>query len=808
MRRIVFFLILIIARLAVAVDIPAQNGSCGAGWTGTCPGNLLSSEDSKMSYDVSGLSVNGVTTNLSVSNFSALTTAQCPACSTVTMTANIERMRATNGARTYTVVLGYPGGTKTLCLESGAPCAGDWTTSDALESYAANPTAGWCMSAGTASTCIECPPGGLNIRALNNSITMSVQKTAAGNGAVRVDRINASITCYSPTPVPTATVTRTFTPLPPTATRTATGTFTATSTPTATPTADACCCTNGGCRSAGLDCTNGAPMWGVACIPPNGSTPAHCANFTPTPTATIPPRFIIGFIGQSQIVGNDPVSIADSYFQPQYPNINPNLSELLGNDGVLHQAFVEPYDCTRPGVGSCTGYQCACYTSGGFNCAGQCTSVAASCSVPCCTTADNYALAGNVPPTCAGQWVNYDATFPGFGPAQWFNMEWLGSLYPTNDAAVTIIPGAKAATQMDLWLPNPSDHFDTTTLFGAWLTTFVDAAATLPGTPACIVFNQGQTDTNTLDFASNWPAKFTTMVNVIREELGDIPIVFARCEDNTSFPYRSVLRTGQGQINLPGVLMVNTDPEPGEPSCATTTCSGSNNGNANLLPLTAGDTVHINAIGQRILAKRYARACATLRAIGTPTITATPTITDTPTITPTGYPTDTPTITETPTQTATATQTGTPAPCVGDCNQNGTVTTSECTTCNNIYLGFLDLADCPECDGDDSGAVSSGDVALCNISKNNGCVQNTPTITPTSTITATPTPTATAPECVVNSDCGLSDGCTNFICDSGTCTQQTTQCPSGLACVPNVWCSGIITRVPTRLFTRTPTPKH
>lgn len=174
----------------------------------------------------------------------------------------------------------------------------------------------------------------------------------------------------------------------------------------------------------------------------------------------------------------------------------------------------------------------------------------------------------------------------------------------------------------------------------------------------------------------------------------------------------------------------------------------------------------------------------------TPTSTSTPTPTDTPTHTPTNTPTPTPTcvpagfacttsgqccsdvcvggavcgaLTATPTSTftqtfthtvtptATATGTVTPTatffPCVGNCDGGPNTTADECVLCQNIHLGQVlgsnipPLSDCPSCDSDGDGIVTTADVVRC-LQSINGCLTQTPTPTG-GTPTATATPTAT-----------------------------------------------------------------
>ena len=50
------------------------------------------------------------------------------------------------------------------------------------------------------------------------------------------------------------------------------------------------------------------------------------------------------------------------------------------------------------------------------------------------------------------------------------------------------------------------------------------------------------------------------------------------------------------------------------------------------------------------------------------------------------------------------------APCVGDCDNTGTVTINEIITCVNIGLDLLQLSSCNKCDTDGDGQVSISEI--------------------------------------------------------------------------------------------------
>ena len=113
---------------------------------------------------------------------------------------------------------------------------------------------------------------------------------------------------------------------------------------------------------------------------------------------------------------------------------------------------------------------------------------------------------------------------------------------------------------------------------------------------------------------------------------------------------------------------------------------------------------------------------ATKTSTDTPAPTHTATYTRTRTPAPSDTPIATPTIAETPTKTATSTlpqatigtltpkkaqrPTRTPAPCVGDCDDDGTVTIDELLRGVNIALGNAVVGECPAFDCNDNSSVT------------------------------------------------------------------------------------------------------
>jgi hypothetical protein len=85
-------------------------------------------------------------------------------------------------------------------------------------------------------------------------------------------------------------------------------------------------------------------------------------------------------------------------------------------------------------------------------------------------------------------------------------------------------------------------------------------------------------------------------------------------------------------------------------------------------------------------------------------------------------PTPTRTRTPTPTFTPTPTSTPTPGPCVGDCDHDGIVSTTELVTGIDITLGTIDLDACPEFNIRDAQRVTVDELAQAVGAAINGCV--------------------------------------------------------------------------------------
>ncbi|HVN87593.1 MAG TPA: hypothetical protein VMW17_22380 [Candidatus Binatia bacterium] len=110
-------------------------------------------------------------------------------------------------------------------------------------------------------------------------------------------------------------------------------------------------------------------------------------------------------------------------------------------------------------------------------------------------------------------------------------------------------------------------------------------------------------------------------------------------------------------------------------------------------------------------------------------------------------------------------------PCVGDCDDSGTVTVDELVLGVNIALGNLPVDRCTAFDRDDSRTVSVDELVAGVNNALNGCVGGaTPTPTQTASATLTPTPPPGCGNGVVDFDLGET-------CDDGN-TMDGDSCPA------------------------------
>jgi predicted outer membrane repeat protein len=176
---------------------------------------------------------------------------------------------------------------------------------------------------------------------------------------------------------------------------------------------------------------------------------------------------------------------------------------------------------------------------------------------------------------------------------------------------------------------------------------------------------------------------------------------------------------------------------------------------------------------------------ATETASDTPTDTPTGTPTDTPTDTPAEAPTDTPIPTATPTSTPTETPVPTPTvvPCVGDCDEHGSVTVDEILTMVNIALGNTPVGDCLAGDANGDGEITVDEILTavnnalsgCPLGPEQGCLTSGGTVT-TATCCAS---AGDFPDTCAIGACGCSPDASHDVrvCNCGT------GCFNGSTCV-------------------------
>ena len=128
--------------------------------------------------------------------------------------------------------------------------------------------------------------------------------------------------------------------------------------------------------------------------------------------------------------------------------------------------------------------------------------------------------------------------------------------------------------------------------------------------------------------------------------------------------------------------------------------------------------------------------------------------------------------------------------CTGDCDANGTVSTTEAVDCRGIAFGSRPLSQCPQCDCDQNGIVSDPEFMRAEQNASASCVASecpSATGTPGLTPTGTPTPTSSIPTRTRTPTSPLTNG-------SPTATQSTsaTTTPVAGSCVGDCDNSGSV----------------
>jgi hypothetical protein len=164
-------------------------------------------------------------------------------------------------------------------------------------------------------------------------------------------------------------------------------------------------------------------------------------------------------------------------------------------------------------------------------------------------------------------------------------------LDPKPEWVIGLIPCAKNSTSLLEWQQNE----DPKSLYGSCLKRIREAMQI--GTPAGILFYQGETDTydpvlyphKKILPAEQWAGEFGQWVKAWRSDLGDanLPVVFAQIgtnEDPRSLIHWEVIKKQQASVNLPNVRMIKTD------------------------DLELGDAVHLTVEGYIEVGRRFAEA--------------------------------------------------------------------------------------------------------------------------------------------------------------------------------------------------------
>lgn len=124
------------------------------------------------------------------------------------------------------------------------------------------------------------------------------------------------------------------------------------------------------------------------------------------------------------------------------------------------------------------------------------------------------------------------------------------------DWAIGIINCAKGATSISQWQRAIADD----TLYGQCRKRIL--AASGQGVLSGFVYMQGESDAQNYADASQWSTRFEQRVASLRSDFGDVPIVFLQLgnhPNDATFPYWSLVREQQADIDLPCVTMINAD---------------------------------------------------------------------------------------------------------------------------------------------------------------------------------------------------------------------------------------------------------
>jgi hypothetical protein len=149
-------------------------------------------------------------------------------------------------------------------------------------------------------------------------------------------------------------------------------------------------------------------------------------------------------------------------------------------------------------------------------------------------------------------WPAAEPLVSGYGPGTDFGVH-LTTIRP-EVSSVMLIPCAVGGSTADRWVPG-GDLYERCRGYAA--------ASGLRPTGALVY--QGESDAGTLAWAEAWASRFNSLVDGLRAEYGEIPVVYAQITRAPSaswagtFPYWDHVRGAQAGVHLPGVAMVRTD---------------------------------------------------------------------------------------------------------------------------------------------------------------------------------------------------------------------------------------------------------
>lgn len=134
------------------------------------------------------------------------------------------------------------------------------------------------------------------------------------------------------------------------------------------------------------------------------------------------------------------------------------------------------------------------------------------------------------------------------------------SRYP--DTSVGLIPCARGATKISMWLKTTSEP-PRDTLFGSCVNR-IKTVSPANGTLRAVLFWQGGSDAIREETAVRWKEDFTTFVAELRREMNapDLPVIMIMLGKKMvphKFAYWEIVREQQRAVNIPGVIKIEAD---------------------------------------------------------------------------------------------------------------------------------------------------------------------------------------------------------------------------------------------------------